>query len=118
MTTWPASPFPQSPLADGYGWSPRSNVIRDPVDAGTAQTRRRHTATVAHVTASYWLTSAQLSQWNLFYSDTIAHGALWFDWPEPVSETTKTARMMDVPRITPISGGIRWRLDLQIEVVL
>jgi len=116
MTTpvWPAG-LPQSPLADGYGWQPGENVVRFAADAGVAQARRRATSALRTIDAGYWLTTAQLVTWAAFYVDEIAHGALWFDWPDPATATTVPARLMAPPRVTPVSGGMRWRLDLRLE---
>jgi len=115
--TWPADPFPQLPLAEGYSWQVGRGVVRSAVDAGVAQTRRRYSSALATVAATYWLTRAQVDEWTAFHSDDLAGGADWFIWPEPAG-VAKTARLLEPPQLQPVAGGIRWRLDLRLEVVL
>lgn len=116
MSVWPAAPFPQRPLADSYVVADAPNIVRSVVDAGIDQTRRRYTAALSRVSASYWLSSDQLTVWRTWYDMDIAAGAGWFDWPEPVSGVTRRARLIAPPQYQPVAGGIHWRLGLELEI--
>lgn len=111
---WPAT-LPQSPLADSYSEAGERNVIRFEVDAGPAEMRRRHTRGLRQIGATYWLTSAQLATWRGFWADDLSHGAMWFEWPDPVIGEAILARVIDPPMITPVAGGQRWQMALRIE---
>lgn len=116
MTTWPASPFPQSPLASGYSDTSEQNIIRSAVDAGPAQTRRRHSRALRTISATYRLSAADRTTWAAWWADEISHGALWFDWPDVIGSTTKEARLVDPPVFSPIAGGMYWDMSLVLEV--
>lgn len=117
MTTpaWPLD-LPQAPLVDGYIAEPGGNVIESRTEVGDGQTRRRATSAARMISATYWLTGAQLEAWEEFFVGEIAEGALWFEWPHPFLLVSKMARLRGAPRIAPVTGGTRWRLELDLLV--
>lgn len=112
---WP-SDLPQVPLADGYSVTPGDNTITFETEVGVSQTRRRATNKPQVITANYLMTATELTAWNEFYYDELSNGSLWFQWPNPILLENKRARIQGVPQILPIAGGMRWRVNLQLQV--
>ena len=82
MAVWPGT-LPQKPLQDGYQEAMRDTVIRTPMDIGPAKQRRRSTSGPRKFMMPLELTGAELAIFDTFYSDTLADGALSFDWVHP-----------------------------------
>lgn len=118
MTTWPASPFPQVPLARGYSEAPFDNVIRFSFDTSPAQARQRHTRELKQVTAIYRLTKAQKIQiWDPFWINTIYHGAEWFDWYDTLSDETRSAQFMEPPSFSvPDASALYVDMSVRLQV--
>ena len=78
---WPASlpQFVDRPHTEGMP----DALLRTPMDAGPAKTRRRFTAGIKPVKAQMDLTAAQAATFETFFDVTLKAGALAFDWVLP-----------------------------------
>jgi hypothetical protein len=100
---WPGS-LPQRALKNGYMEKPRKIALRTQMDAGTAKTRRRFTAGPAPIDVQFRMSSAQVDTVLGFYGDTLADGALPFDWLHPRTQVLATWRFLEEPSVSPIDG--------------
>ena len=85
---WPTT-LPQAPELTSFTDKPPNNLIRSDMDTGDAKVRRRGQSKAWVASATYYLTGAQLSTLYTFTSDTIADGALCFDWPHPTKSVVR-----------------------------
>ncbi len=93
MAVWPAS-LPQKPLIAGYGRSGKSVLIRSPMDSGPAKVRKRTNAGVQPLSLSFRMTTAQLEDFEEWFSGDLGEGAFSFTLPNPeASSGTITVRM-------------------------
>lgn len=116
MVDWP-SELPQYPLADGWRETGPDNVVRTPMDVGPAKVRRRSTSAPWTATAAFRLTAAQLATFRAFLAVDLADRSLSYDWAHPVSGADATWRITEPPQLSPIAGGLYWRVDLTLEQV-
>lgn len=112
MTTWPTT-LPQSFLIDGFSEEGSDNVIRSPVDAGPAKTRRRYTAATRPIKGRMLLTHEQYLVFKEFYEETINDGATEFDMPDDIHDTTMTVKFKDKYQSEYV--GRFWVIDLNLE---
>lgn len=90
---WPLA-LPQKPQRSGYSKKIPNNLIRSDMDTGPAKVRRRGGAKPEQVTGTYILTSEQLAVLETFVKETIAGGALCFDYPHPQTGAHVRARLV------------------------
>lgn len=106
MPIWPPT-LPDTPLRDGYQEAEADTVIETPMEAGPPKSRPRVTAGTRAFTCVFEFTGAELAQFKTFYRDTVANGALSFDWTEPVSGATATFKFTKpVPVHTAVGGDV------------
>lgn len=114
---WPLA-LPQCPKISGFSEKSPNNLVRSDMDTGPAKVRRRGGAKPWQVSATYILTKAQLSTLQAFVADTLADGALCFDWPHPVKGNYVRARLLggsdSIYEATPSTPDI-WTVPLNIE---
>lgn len=116
MPDWPSS-LPQTPLISGDSETLENNIIFSQMDQGPAKYRRRFTAGVQKFTASFVLTSAQVTTFKTFFDDSIAQGASTFTFTNPRTDASETFRIdmaQGAPQIQRISAGL-FRLTLNLE---
>lgn len=82
MTTWPLT-LPQSFLVDSLQEEPGDNVVTSQNEAGPKKTRQRYTAVEDPISGSMLLTIAQYAIFKTFFQETISHGAVAFNMPDP-----------------------------------
>lgn len=113
---WPLV-FP-CPLLSGFSGKTPNNLIRSDMDTGPAKVRRRGGAKPRQVQASYMLSREQLSILSVFVGETIADGAVCFDWPHPTLGRYVRARMVGgsdgLYSVSPVSPEL-WQVPLTIE---
>lgn len=102
---WPPS-LPQRQLVDGYEETLPNIVVRTQMEAGAAKVRRRYTAAVTPVRCNVVLTAAQAETLRTFFVDTVAGGALPFDWVNPLSNAAATYRFVEPPRWSALKPGL------------
>jgi hypothetical protein len=113
MTVWPAT-LPQSPLIEGYKESPPNLFISSPMDYGPEKTRKRTSAASRPITVQWLMTGDQVDDFDDFYRD---YGAVSFDWTEPRTGNTVTAKFKSgsVPSYMQVSGN---KFIVKAEVVI
>jgi len=113
---WPAT-LPQAPLAQGFAERAPNTVIRTAMEAGPDKVRRRFTAGVRQIDCQLRLTPAQVTALDAFFEDTLAGGALAFDWAHPRSGEAATLRFVEPPSYAPVARGRLWQAQLRLEIL-
>lgn len=117
--TWPAS-LPDHLEAGSYRESPPDLTIRTNMEVGPPAVRRRSTAGVRPIQGTLAaLTPAQVATLDDFYANTLASGAIRFDWVNPRTQAAVTMRMTDPPeyRARQAARGTRYDAALKLEVL-
>ena len=68
------------------------------------------------------LTGTQRASFETFYKTTISEGTDAFYFTDPVDFSTVSARFVQPPSFSGVSGGdtattVQWRMDLMLEVL-
>ena len=119
MPTWPNF-MPEPKLAEITIGAPIGAVLRTDMDAGPAKQRRRFTAAPRAVSLSFEPVSGfYVTQFEAFFSNDLAMGALAFDMPHPITDLVNRFRFVagDEPwQITPI-GRDAYRITTSMELL-
>lgn len=115
MASWPAIPFFKA--HGGLSRSgPVESTIRTSMSSGPAKVRRRFTAASKNFNGvTPFLTKAELSTFETFFSDTLLDGSLSFTAQDPLDCTTKTFRFVGSYNVTP--SGRAFRVSAQLEIL-
>lgn len=117
--TWPIT-LPQSLLAGATIQDDESRLITQ-MDAGPVTMRNRYTAVPQPVNAGVIMTGAELEIFNTFFRVTLLHGALSFNWKDPVTNDTVTYRFKTKPVWQCIRSGppeVRlWKSSFSLEIL-
>ncbi|MDD9901044.1 MAG: hypothetical protein OXT65_08715 [Alphaproteobacteria bacterium] len=114
MTTWPAT-LP-APLSGRFREVPANTLVRTKMDQGPAKLRRRTTAGVSEMTASYLLSAAQTTALDAFYNDTTGGGSVAFDMAHPRSGATVSCRFVKPPEYSDAGNGYFYA-QVELEVM-
>ena len=114
MVAWPQG-LPQAPLIGHLERAPNL-VVRTSMDAGPAKVRRRFTAGVRALTVTLILDDTQRMTLDQFFVETLAGGALSFDFRVPSTGQTKRVRIVGPPEYGLITPS-KWRARLDLEVL-
>ncbi len=119
MPTWPAS-LPQLPLI-GMTAQDDDAVLRTSMDTGPATRRNRFTAITQSVSFPMVLTGTQRVTFDTFYRTTISHGALSFDWTDPVDDSTVSMAFKSPPKWSVVAGDATttdriWQTTFELEI--
>lgn len=114
MPTWPAT-LPQTPRREGFSRSKADARLRTSMDAGPDKVRRRYTSVPGLLACVFYMTTAQLATFDTFYDTTLLEGSVTFTWTHPITGTSITCRVKDVPQVTP--RGLGWLVAMTIEVL-
>lgn len=124
---WPHA-LPQTPVLNGYKEQMPSNLIRSDAEYGPAKVRKRGGAKPVTVNASYILSTQEAEILDDFVYNSIAGGAICFDWPRPRFSKTKEGDNRYVrARLVPSSDSLYsksnvsntvdfWQVDLTLEI--
>ena len=116
---WPTS-LPQKPLVDGYKRVLPNNLIRSSMDTGSDKVRKRGRFKPQEISASYVLTAAQRNTLESFVHDSLAEGAICFNWPHPELNKLVRARLKasqdGILEFSPYRDTTRWSVTLKIEI--
>lgn len=116
---WPLT-LPQDVL-QGHTETPPVMIIRTDMDRGPAKQRRVRTAAPRPIDIAVELESrAQVTAFLDFFHDTLAGGALPFDWTHPRTLAATTFRFREANRSPPKPrhvGGETWQVDLALEIM-
>lgn len=115
MPSWPLT-LPSSPLVEGFRETPPDTVLRSPMDQGPAKLRRRTAAGTKALSLTYMLTRAQVDTLMDFFNDTLAGGALAFDFTHPVNGATLSCRFRQMPAWAPANAEF-FRAAIELEVM-
>lgn len=112
---WPPS-LPQVPLAEAFDEQLPDVVLRTEMDAGPAKTRRRFAVGVGTLAVPMFLDEAQQVTFDDFYTNTLAGGALRFEFTHPRTRVTRELRTLN-PVALPKRKPNLFRLQMQLEVL-
>lgn len=115
MATWPSNLQPRL-LAGGFNLSPKDTVIRTQMDFGVAKTRRRFTTSTTDIPASIHLRDDQYTVFMNFFNNTVAGGALPFDYIHPVTGEPIRVRFRGPPKIDALGGKV-YVVQMQWEIL-
>ncbi len=86
--TWPASTLGSAPEISGFSLTVRDNVLRSPVDTGTAKRRLRYTQGRYPLSWPFTWTFAQWRTFKSFYEDDLNFGATYFTAADAANNDT------------------------------
>ena len=118
MLLWPTA-IPQAPQRDGWSDSAPDNLLRSDMESGPAKVRRRGNAKPYVAQATYVMNDEEAAIFEAFALQTLAGGALAFDWWHPVLRRYVRARL--VPAGEGLfsrsywNGTYAWQYSLTIE---
>jgi len=115
VASWPAT-LPQLPLAADYSDALADTLVRTQMDVGPAKVRRRTTAGVRAMTASFVLDDTQVGTLVTFYDTTLDGGAQPFDWVLPRTGAAASCRFLQPPVFASPNNG-RYRVTCQLEIL-
>lgn len=113
----PTLPAYVSILAAGYAEQPEATVARTEMESGPPkQARVRSTGMVRRPVNLRIDSNANYLLWVIWVRDTLAGGSLWFDYSDPVTGSTKTARIVNGQYdASPGSGVAQWTIKTSFE---
>lgn len=116
---WPSS-LPQRPLVDGYKRTLPNNLIRSSMDTGSDKVRKRGRFKPQVINATYVLTNTQRNALETFVHNSIAEGAICFNWPHPELNRLVRARIKasqdGLLDFAPYKDTSRWAVTLNLEI--
>ena len=116
---WPSS-LPQKPQKEGYRRVLPNNLIRSSMDTGSDKVRKRGRYKPQVVSATYVLTDAQRNTLETFIHDSIAEGAICFNWPHPELNKLVRARLKasndGIIDFQPFGDTLRWQTTVELEI--
>lgn len=115
MATWPAT-IPQVPSLDDYSAADVDATLRSGMDSGPEKVRRRYTAVPENLTCTFIMSTAQHTTFQTFFRDTIARGAIPFDWVHPETGAAVVCRIIGVPQ-RRFRGPFNYDVSMTIEVL-
>ena len=119
MPIWPVT-LPQLALV-GAATQDDDAVLRTSMDTGPASRRRRYTAISQSLSFRMVFTGVQRATFDTFYRTTLSHGALSFDWTDPVDDATVTMAFKEPPKFSVVVGDATpadriWQVTLSLEI--
>lgn len=117
---WPAG-LPQAPQLRALRERPPELTVRTSMDVGPAKVRRRQTAGVRTFPIEIKLTRDQVALLDEFFLDTLAGGALAFQWTQHRTGDLIDYRFLGPPEYAPLaprqSGSEYWMATFSIEAL-
>ena len=104
-------------MRQGYDEVPQTNVVRQQMDAGPAEQRRRSTVTVRRIRGQMLLTKPQLATFRGFFDNDLKSGVLPFEWVDPITSTPVQMRFVadEAPyRVQPAGAALLLTVTLEI----
>lgn len=106
-------------LYNGYSKKRESALLRSEMDSGPPkQARIKQNVMEVHSVKIYVASNANFQLFESWYSSDISEGASWFDFVDPVTGSTKSARFKDGGyTATPMTPDMEnWEISAQIEI--
>ncbi|MDM8356676.1 hypothetical protein [Pandoraea communis] len=95
MTTPTFPSYMPSPMIAGFAQSPDFGMLVTQMDSGPDKQRPRNSVAIIQRTLQFLVESlANRNAFEVWVRDSVAGGSLWFNWPDPLSGTTKLARIV------------------------
>ena len=95
MTT-PSLPSYAKILLSGYQHQRESALLRSEMESGPSKQVKVKSKVMVTRTCNIFLeTLADFESFQAWYAGDLSEGALWFNYPDPVSKQTKIARFVD-----------------------
>jgi hypothetical protein len=118
---WPALPFPQVPMHQGYAQREQSAVIRSQMGYGPAKMRRRTTAAIQPVNASMVLNDTNKATLITFYTATTEGGSVRFNWIDFLNDPDAITNDVEYRFTSPIQWSSRgpnlWLAVMNLEIL-
>lgn len=112
--TFPA--YMPSPMLSGFKHSPDFSMLVTQMDAGPDKQRPRNSTAIIQRAVQYGISLENRQLFEAWVRDTLFGGSLFFNWPDPLSLTSKLGRIVGGKvDYTPDSAGTTWILNLVIE---
>lgn len=114
MPAWPAyAAF----LADGFGVRRESALTRTEMESGPPKQARTRSRTMVERSGSVLLRSKTDYIAFMDWIETdLDGGSAWFDWVDPLSQSTRQARLLATPFEAQAVRGLNlWRLPITLE---
>lgn len=92
MPIWPLD-LPQAPQRDGWSDTAPNNLLRSEMESGPMKVRRRGNAKPHTAKATYVFTDEEADVFERFALETLAGGAIAFDWWHPTLRRYVRARL-------------------------
>lgn len=115
---WPST-LPEYVLIANYKETAPKTAVAQSMDIGPAKRRRRGSASRKFV-VRLALEEAQVEILDNFFLNTLAGGALPFDWVHPRTRSSATMAFTDCkpPEYRqPDTGGEKWYADMEVEIL-
>ena len=105
------------PINDGYGLETVDAVLRTDMEFGSPRTRLRTRANLDHVTFTWRLTAAEMTDFRAWWENDIAHGASWFEMELDVRGVIeiKACKFLEAWKSTRRPGG-GFNVSAKVEV--
>lgn len=103
--------------SSGYSIEPTSNVHRSTMEDGKIKQARRNQKQRVIRSVQYLATAAEFESFKTWYKNDSFFGAKYFNWTDPVEDTTKDARMVDgLYQATPLNTRMHYYyITLKLE---
>ena len=109
---WPLS-LPQIPQKQGYQDTPGRAVIVSDFDVGPRRQRKRSSAAMRKITATYYMRNSVKADWESFYELALGRS---FWWPDPMNGGAYVyARISNDVKVTP-QGPTWFSIQIELEV--
>lgn len=105
-------------LFNGYSQQRESALLRTEMESGAPRQSKVRSRVMITRTCNIFLPSiSDFRNFETWYSTTIQEGALWFNYVDPVSGTTKEARFVGGGyTVTPLASALGgWQVSAKIE---
>lgn len=118
------STLPQLFQHDSFTKSRQGNLLRTEMDSGLPKVRRLFTAVSTYLTGEMIMTNAELAIFEDFFDNTIASGALSFNFPNPFDYGATTLEVRfnissksEPYTVSPDGGTMDWRIGFALETI-
>lgn len=102
----------------GYSQQRESGLMRTEMESGPPrQAKVRSKVMLTRNVKLYFASLSDFQSFETWYANELSLGALWFNFPDPVSGTTVSGRFVGGGySASPIVGGLAaWMVDAKIE---
>lgn len=106
-------------LYSGYQKTRESALMRTDMESGPPkQARIKSNVMEVHSVKIYLASRADFQSFESWYADDISDGASWFDFTDPISNTTKQARFREGGYMAqPMTAEMEdWEISAKIEI--